>query len=198
MRQAGVSRIVVREAVAALRAEELIVTHQGVGAFVADHPGKGLFRLGPAEAEGLHQVPELRLAPKVEAASLAAGRFRPETLAPILAAQTAFATAAASDDPAEEADIAFHRAVAAATGNPFSPVPGLPRPPRHPPLVRPHGGGHAGRAPRLPEPRAGGTRPRHRRHRVPGTLPRPGARCAGTWKRCGNATRGWPTQRRDD
>src|SRR6478672_887147 len=34
----GVSRTVVREAVAALRAEGLVLTRQGVGAFVADAP----------------------------------------------------------------------------------------------------------------------------------------------------------------
>ena len=33
----GVSRTVVREAVAALRAEGLVITRQGVGAFVADN-----------------------------------------------------------------------------------------------------------------------------------------------------------------
>jgi len=35
---AGVSRTVVREAVSALRAEGLVVTRQGVGAFVAETP----------------------------------------------------------------------------------------------------------------------------------------------------------------
>jgi GntR family transcriptional regulator, transcriptional repressor for pyruvate dehydrogenase complex len=34
----GVSRTVVREAVAALRAEGLVITRQGVGAFVAETP----------------------------------------------------------------------------------------------------------------------------------------------------------------
>src|SRR6266404_3967381 len=34
----GVSRTVVREAVAALRAEGLVITRQGVGAFVTDGP----------------------------------------------------------------------------------------------------------------------------------------------------------------
>ena len=36
----GVSRTVVREAVAALRAEGLVITRQGVGAFVAVTPGR--------------------------------------------------------------------------------------------------------------------------------------------------------------
>ena len=52
-RAARVSRTVVREAVAALRAEGLVVTRQGVGAFVAPEPQHSPFRIGP---ERLHVV----------------------------------------------------------------------------------------------------------------------------------------------
>src|SRR3954449_10454752 len=58
----GVSRTVVREAVAALRAEGLVITRQGVGAFVADRQ-RGLFRIKPNELGSLRdvlQVMELR------------------------------------------------------------------------------------------------------------------------------------------
>src|SRR3982074_3020013 len=46
-RAARVSRTVVREAVAALRAEGLVVTRQGVGAFVSAEPQRAPFRIAP-------------------------------------------------------------------------------------------------------------------------------------------------------
>jgi DNA-binding FadR family transcriptional regulator len=122
MREAGVSRTVVREAVAALRAEGLVVTRQGVGAFVTDHPGEGIFRLSATEAAGLQeviQVLELRLAIEVEAAGLAAARRDAAALAAMEDAEAAFATATAAGGDAAEADFALHRAVFAATRNPY-------------------------------------------------------------------------------
>lgn len=122
MREAGVSRTVVREAVAALRAEGLVVTRQGVGAFVTDHPGEGIFRLTATEAAGLQeviQVLELRLAIEVEAAGLAAIRRDEAGLAAMAAAEAAFTAATAAGGDAAEADFALHRAIFAATGNPY-------------------------------------------------------------------------------
>lgn len=121
MREAGVSRTVVREAVAALRAEGLVVTRQGVGAFVTERPGEGIFRLTPSEAEGLQQVIqvlELRLALEVEAAGLAAARRSEAAMAEIRAAETAFDAAIAAGGDAAEADFALHRAIFVATANP--------------------------------------------------------------------------------
>jgi len=72
----GVSRTVVREAVAALRADGLVVTRRGSGAYVAD-PTAGPFRIAAPKAAALAdvlQVMELRLAVEVEAAALAAER----------------------------------------------------------------------------------------------------------------------------
>ena len=43
----GVSRTVVREAVSALRAEGLVVTRQGSGAFVAEDASRMPFRIDP-------------------------------------------------------------------------------------------------------------------------------------------------------
>jgi len=121
MREAGVSRTVVREAVAALRAEGLVVTRQGVGAFVTERPGEGIFRLTPAEVAGLQQVLhilELRLALEVEAAGLAAERRDAPGLAALTEADAAFAAAIAEGGDAAEADFALHRAIFAATRNP--------------------------------------------------------------------------------
>jgi GntR family transcriptional repressor for pyruvate dehydrogenase complex len=121
MREAGVSRTVVREAVAALRAEGLVVTRQGVGAFVTERPGEGIFRLTPSEAEGLQQVIqvlELRLALEVEAAGLAAARRSDPALTEIREAEAAFDAAIAAGGDAAEADFALHRAIFVATANP--------------------------------------------------------------------------------
>src|SRR5262249_28751625 len=82
----GVSRTVVREAVAALRAEGLVRTRQGSGAFVAADASRVAFRIDPdglSSIADVLEVMELRLAIEVEAAALAAERTTPEGLAPI-------------------------------------------------------------------------------------------------------------------
>src|SRR5919106_4508659 len=74
-RAARVSRTVVREAVAALRAEGLVVTRQGVGAFVSAEPQRAPFRIEPERMQTLDDilgVMELRLGVEVEAAGIAA------------------------------------------------------------------------------------------------------------------------------
>src|SRR5688572_20185970 len=117
----GVSRTVVREAVAALRAEGLVVTRQGSGAFVAADASRVPFRIDP---EGLSSIAdvldvmELRLAIEVEAAALAAERITPERLAPIGRALRAIETAIGRGESAIYQDFAFHLAIAKATGNP--------------------------------------------------------------------------------
>ena len=75
----GVSRTVVREAVAALKADRLVVTRQGVGAFVADHVRRP-FRVDFDEHSTLREVlnvMELRTGVEIEAAGLAAERATP-------------------------------------------------------------------------------------------------------------------------
>src|SRR6478752_978193 len=72
----GVSRTVIREAVAALRADRLVVTRQGVGAFVADNVRRP-FRVDFDEHSSLRDVlnvMELRTGVEVEAVGLAAER----------------------------------------------------------------------------------------------------------------------------
>src|SRR3954454_22725811 len=73
----GVSRTVVREAVAALRADGLVVTRRGSGAYVADNPTASPFRIAaPAlgRLQDVLDVMELRLAVEAEAAGFAAER----------------------------------------------------------------------------------------------------------------------------
>jgi DNA-binding FadR family transcriptional regulator len=117
----GVSRTVVREAVAALRAEGLVTTRQGSGAFVAADASRVPFRIDPDGLSSIGdvlEVMELRLAIEVEAAALAAERITPERLSPIGRALAAIETAIDRGEGAVNEDFAFHRAIAAASGNP--------------------------------------------------------------------------------
>src|SRR5436190_22405697 len=119
-RAARVSRTVVREAVAALRAEGLVVTRQGVGAFVAPEPQHSPFRIEPERLQSLDNilnVMELRLGVEIESAGIAAERATRSQLRAIAAALQALEQAIESDRAAVEEDIAFHRAIAEATGN---------------------------------------------------------------------------------
>ena len=117
----GVSRTVVREAVAALRAEGLVETRQGVGAFVVRDVQRRPFRIDP---DGLHsigevvQVMELRTGIEVEAAGIAAERVDPRRRGRIAKALSAIDAAIGRGEAAIDEDFAFHQAIAQATGNP--------------------------------------------------------------------------------
>jgi DNA-binding FadR family transcriptional regulator len=116
---AGVSRTVVREAVASLRAAGLVETRQGAGAFVLSGiRGLGGFsRIERNQIEDIVAVLELRLAVEVEAAALAAARRTQEDIGRIDRALAAFDSERAHEGTGLEADLDFHQAVAAATGN---------------------------------------------------------------------------------
>jgi DNA-binding FadR family transcriptional regulator len=123
-RAARVSRTVVREAVAALRAEGLVVTRQGVGAFVSAAPQQAPFRI---DTERLHDlgeilyVMELRLCVEIESAGLAAERATRAQVRAIDAALEAMDRATAQGHAAVDEDLALHRAIADGTGNPQFP-----------------------------------------------------------------------------
>ena len=123
-RAARVSRTVVREAVAALRAEGLVVTRQGVGAFVSAEPQRAPFRIEPERMQTLGDilgVMELRLGVEIESAGLAAERASRHQVKAIAAALEAIESAATEGRAAVDEDLAFHRAIAEATGNPEFP-----------------------------------------------------------------------------
>jgi GntR family transcriptional repressor for pyruvate dehydrogenase complex len=117
----GVSRTVVREAVAALRAEGLVATRQGVGAFVREDARARPFRI---ESDGLGSigevlnVMELRTGVEIEAAGLAAERAGRSEIDAIAAALDAIDGAIDRGEQAVDEDFAFHRGIALATGNP--------------------------------------------------------------------------------
>jgi GntR family transcriptional regulator, transcriptional repressor for pyruvate dehydrogenase complex len=113
----GVSRTVVREAVSALRAEGLVMTRQGVGAFVAD--GRP-FRINGDDLHSLREVialMELRTGVEIEAAGLAAERASAADLGRIADAYRAIEQAIRRGESAVDQDFAFHCRIAEATGN---------------------------------------------------------------------------------
>ena len=116
----GVSRTVIREAVAALRADKLVITRQGVGAFVAEQVRRP-FRVEFDERSSLQEVlnvMELRTGIEVEAAGLAAERATPGQVKKIAERFEAIAAAIARGETAVAEDFAFHCEIADATGNP--------------------------------------------------------------------------------
>jgi GntR family transcriptional repressor for pyruvate dehydrogenase complex len=116
----GVSRTVVREAVAALRADGLITTRQGSGAYVAADVSRVPFRIDPeglSSIEDVLEVMELRLAIEVEAAARAAQRITPRSLASIERVLGTFEASVAKGEGAANEDFAFHLAIAEASGN---------------------------------------------------------------------------------
>src|SRR5687767_8472594 len=117
-RAARVSRTVVREAVAALRAEGLVITRQGVGAFVSAEPQRAPFRIDLNKLDNVLNVMELRLGVEVESAGLAAERATRAQVQAIAAALQAIERAAEQGEAAVDEHLEFHRAIAGATANP--------------------------------------------------------------------------------
>jgi DNA-binding FadR family transcriptional regulator len=117
----GVSRTVIREAVSALRADGLVVTRQGSGAFVAGDVARRPFRIDPERLSSIYdvlQVMELRTSVEIETAGLAAERHDRPHLRGVEIALEAIDRQIAAGDSAITADFEFHMAIAAATGNP--------------------------------------------------------------------------------
>lgn len=120
--QFGVSRTVVREAIAALAADGLVESRQGAGVFVINHPastfGTLAAEMGSKVSTALN-VLEVRLAIEVESAALAAHRRNPSQQAKIEEAFFEFEQMLRLGEATGPADFAFHRAIAEATNNPF-------------------------------------------------------------------------------
>lgn len=117
-----VSRTVVREAIASLRADGLVVSRQGSGVFVAQPPVQP-FRLSlfdgvaPDKISSIIEILELRAALESEAAALAAERRSPGEMAKIQESFAAIAAGVVAGGQAEDQDFAFHLAIAEATHN---------------------------------------------------------------------------------
>ena len=118
----GVSRTVVREAISRLKADGFVETRQGAGAFVAVEPGLLSFKLiqgGGAGEDDLKHIFELRLAVEVSAAELAADRRTDDDVRAMRTELENMAQALRAETDGSEADDRFHRAIAAATHNPY-------------------------------------------------------------------------------
>jgi GntR family transcriptional regulator, transcriptional repressor for pyruvate dehydrogenase complex len=117
----GVSRTVVREAIAALRADNLVESRQGSGVFVIGQrqtdPGLRLFTGETDKISDIIEELELRIGVEVEAAGLAAMRSSPAQEAEIQTQVERFSKLVADGKPTDEADFQFHMAIAAATNN---------------------------------------------------------------------------------
>lgn len=119
VRQLGVSRTVVREAVSRLRNAGLVEPRQGLGVFVMPRRTRPL----DLEAEAADtkskvlQIVEVRRAMEGEAAHLAAARATPGDLARMRQALDAIDAAVASGGDGVDEDLAFHQSIAESTGN---------------------------------------------------------------------------------
>lgn len=121
VQQFGVSRTVVREAVSRLRSLGLVDARQGSGMYVT-RPGVEPLSFDAqtgASLEAVLQIVEVRRALEAEAAELAARRRRAADLTAIRRALRAIDAAVKAGRDGVDEDVAFHRAIAHAAGNPF-------------------------------------------------------------------------------
>ncbi len=118
----GVSRNVVREAIARLRNEGIVESRQGIGAFVALRP-RPILRLDKSNSltsvARHHSLFEIRVTLEVRAAELAATRRTSREMKEIDRAFEEMKRTMSWGKDGVEFDIAFHRAIAEASGNPF-------------------------------------------------------------------------------
>ncbi|HXW78494.1 MAG TPA: FCD domain-containing protein [Acidimicrobiales bacterium] len=128
--QFGVSRPLLREALAELRAEGFVQTESGRGTFVrhptetdlADAFGHQLMLAAPGPGPTADQLYEARQAIEVVAAELAAERATPESLATLERLLATMRESRADAAAYTAADVGFHIAVARATQNPLLPT----------------------------------------------------------------------------
>lgn len=118
----GVSRPIVREAIGRLKHDGLVTSRQGAGAFVADRSSIAVFRLDVADfsdKEELRNIIELLMAVEASATEHTATRRSDDDLRLIQGRLDAMQAAIDRGEPGVDEDVAFHRAIVDATGNPF-------------------------------------------------------------------------------
>ena len=120
----AVSRSVLREAVAALKAEGLLVSRRGSGVFVSDERPVRPFSIRTTDLNTVTATVaalELRAGVEIEAAGLAAIRRRTSHIDKIAEALDNMQHRGSRDASGVAADYAFHFAIARATENTFFP-----------------------------------------------------------------------------
>ena len=115
-----VSRPVIREALKRLRDQGLIYSRRGAGSFVRQSGIRQPLGFGPLESiVGLQRCYEFRLTLEPQAAAAAAERHDATGLAEIAAALDLMRDATARQRHREDADFAFHTAIAQASDNQY-------------------------------------------------------------------------------
>ena len=118
--QFSVSRTVVREAIASLKAEGRLRSLRGSGVYVSEPPkplGGSMFMEAPQDIGDVLDFIEFRMSVEIEAAGLAAERRTETNLLRMEQALGQFARHLHDNSLATDADRAFHRAIADATNN---------------------------------------------------------------------------------
>jgi len=117
----GVSRTVVREAVHQLKSRGLLRSRQGSGVFVTAAPQNDTLTLDLSlirSVDDVLRIREVRRALEAETAALAAERRSRAQVAALRRALRAIDRSAAEQRDGVEEDLAFHRLLADAAGNP--------------------------------------------------------------------------------
>ncbi|MEQ9040028.1 MAG: FadR/GntR family transcriptional regulator [Silicimonas sp.] len=117
----GVSRTVIREAIASLRADGLVEPRQGSGVYVLEGKQSDVApfqNVDFARVSSVVELLELRTAVESEAAALAAIRRSPTQEEQILECLQAFMEASQSERSTSQEDFALHLAIADASNNP--------------------------------------------------------------------------------
>jgi len=118
----GVSRNVVREAIARLRSEGRIWSQQGRGAFITDEPNATVLTIdydALQQSAAFRSLFELRGILEVQAAALAAHRRTDEDVAAMRNALETMTNVPYGSVMWLKTDLEFHKTVAAATGNAY-------------------------------------------------------------------------------
>lgn len=118
----GVSRSVIREAIAQLRNEGVVETRQGVGAFVTDPRQRVSIRIERSklnDPDNFRDLFQLRMPLEIEAAGLAAVHHTPAQLKTLKAALDNMRNAPEWEKDGIAADLDFHRTLAEATQNAY-------------------------------------------------------------------------------
>lgn len=118
----SVSRAVVREALARLKSEGLVMSKQGSGVYVDQDHQKHGFRIDasvPNDSRELGYIMELLLSIEVTAARYAAQRRKADDLKKMRQALLGIEYALLNDQLGDEEDYQFHLAIVHATHNPY-------------------------------------------------------------------------------